>query len=667
MNRIKERFIILITVPVLKQVPAYVLYLAEEIQKLGGTFYIAVNGEIEEKSRLRLENLCDQVVLRKNEDYDIGAYREIILGQINAGTLADYGQVVLMNDSFYGPFYPFTDVFAEMDGCGTDFWGLSAHPKTQVRDQYFIEEHLQSYFLVINRRMFQSSAFFQFWADLPVKISSRELAIECFEKKFTQYFSKRGYSWASYIDKDLFTNQNIRMNYNPYAYSALEMLDTCRFPVLKRSIIPLKSMEHFANWDDTRKCLQFIDEKTAYDMNLIWDDLLPRYDINMLKNYLHLNYIISSNQQSQQRKEDRNLLFIVHSLYKKENVPELIFQIGDVLRRDEFQSCSLQILAQYSYICFLNFSDIPEESCYCDQKTIRQNLIDNLIRDEGYISNVLHVFEENARLGILFAADPFFSEIFDSSRRREWKSRQYMVMQEAVKRKGLRSIVSDEWMPETGMGSFWCRADLFKTEKGFSLLKEILEPDAGALSERKIDTGLEQGTDWIGCLPYLCQHFGYLIGEILSDDAAALRLSNYNYAMSAIVDASFEIGGIQSKQLHDYHIQLCQEIMRPHIVRFCAQYGLIYIYGAGAYGVIFAQLLDQEHIDYEGFIVSRGQYKDETLLGKPVYYLDEVRVDADQAGILAAVPPQVQPVIQRLCSEKNYRNLYCFGARIANK
>ena len=61
------------------------------------------------------------------------------------------------------------------------------------------------------------------------------------------------------------------------------------------------------------------------------------------------------------------------------------------------------------------------------------------------------------------------------------------------------------------------------------------------------------------------------------------------------------------------------------------------------------------------------EYKDETLLGKPVYYLDEVRVDADQAGILAAVPPQVQPVIQRLCSEKNYRNLYCFGARIANK
>lgn len=451
-------------------------------------------------------------------------------------------------------------------------------------------------------------------------------------------------------------------------YSSLEMIAAYHLPILKRSIIPMKNMEHFANWDDTRKCLQFIDEKTEYDMNLIWDDMLLRYDINMLKNHLHLSYIISSHQAEN---ISSRLLFIVHSRSKKEHIPDFVFRTGDVLWSDELLNCSMQYLSPYSFICFLNFSVISEEDCYCDQRTIGQNLAENLIRDENYISSIIKIFKENDRLGILFAADPFFSEIFDSRRRKEWRGQKHDDMRQLVKRQGLCSTVSDEWMPETGIGSFWCRAELFKQEKGFYLLSEIIKQGMYALSGRSDEThemmpGLIQDMDWLECLPYLCQHSGYLVGEVLSDDCAAQRLCNYQYALSAIAGASYESGGIQSKRLHDYHIQLCQKLIRPQLIDFCARHDYIYIYGAGEYGVIFAQLLNQEQIEYEGFLVSRGQYKDRVLFGKTVCYLDEVKQESDKVGIIAAVPLQVQPVIKSLCREQNFCNIFCFAVRIAN-
>lgn len=83
--------------------------------------------------------------------------------------------------------------------------------------------------------------------------------------------------------------------------------------------------------------------------------------------------------------------------------------------------------------------------------------------------------------------------------------------------------------------------------------------------------------------------------------------------------------------------------------------------------MIYAELLEHENIAYEGFLVSRGQHKEDMLLGKPVCHLDEVSKAAEKVGILAAVPPQIQPVVRKLCERQGYYNLYCFEARIANK
>lgn len=647
MNKSKRRLIVLVTVPLQQQIPEYVYCLARGIRRLDGDFYIVVNGSVKEDGRVGLESVCDRVVLRKNEDYDIGAYREIVMNRAAEGRLDDYGELVLLNDSFYGPIYPFTDVFEEMEKKAVDFWGLTAHPRTEAREQYFIEEHLQSYFLVVREHLLHSVDFRNFWMELPSKIPSRELAIESFEKRFTRYFSESGYSWASYIDRSIFSVPEIHRNYNPYAYSSLEMIEKYHLPVLKRSIIPLKSMEYFANWDDAGKCLQFIDKETDYNVDLIWDDLLLRFDVNMLKKYLHMTYVIAADRKAE---EGGRLLFVLYGGYGRERIPDWLNQHGDIVSWNGREtSISSEDLLRYDYLCFLNFKAIDKDARHCEKRTIFKNLMENLVKDERYVSSVIRVFEENRRLGILFSADPYFSEIFDG-RKKAWKNRKCGEMKQLAGERRYQCIVSEEWMPETCIGSFWCRTDLFAREEGAVLFSEILNGDA----------------EKINCLPYLCQHYGYLTGEVLSAECASERLCNYQYALSAITDASY-IYGINEGNLNNYHIRFCQQVMRHEVINFCAEYPKVYIYGAGAYGAIFANLLNREHITYEGFLVSRGQYKGESMLGKPIWYLDEIDANVDSVGILVAVPPQVQSVIQKICSKQGYHNLYCFKARIANK
>ena len=71
------------------------------------------------------ESIADKVVIRENKGFDIGAWQQGITEICGREELAKYDSLTLFNDSFFGPFYPFADIYKEMESRSKDYWGLS--------------------------------------------------------------------------------------------------------------------------------------------------------------------------------------------------------------------------------------------------------------------------------------------------------------------------------------------------------------------------------------------------------------------------------------------------------------------------------------------------------------------------------------------------------------
>lgn len=67
----------------------------------------------------------------------------------------------------------------------------------------------------------------------------------------------------------------------------------------------------------------------------------------------------------------------------------------------------------------------------------------------------------------------------------------------------------------------------------------------------------------------------------------------------------------------------------------------IYCYGAGNYGKIVGYALLDMKIQFKGFLVSNGNVKLKTVLGKPVWQLDEINI-SESDYILITVNEMLQ-------------------------
>ena len=80
-------------------------------------------------------------------------------------------------------------------------------------------------------------------------------------------------------------------------------------------------------------------------------------------------------------------------------------------------------------------------------------------------------------------------------------------------------------------------------------------------------------------------------------------------------------------------VEKFQEIYKGSIVSFAKKYKIIYIYGAGYWGKYYRQLLADNGVDINGFLVS--DY--EEITGEDIYHLSEVLPTELETGILVAV------------------------------
>ncbi|WP_419248027.1 rhamnan synthesis F family protein [Streptococcus equinus] len=245
----------------------YKIIFLEALAKIVDEAHIVVNGELSQSDVERLEKI-GKVTLRENKGYDVAAFRAGILN-LGQERLKEYDQLLLVNDTNIGPFKDLETVFSTIDSKSLDFWGVSLgeiQPDfTGLNPFGYIPEHIQTYFLVIERSLLHQKSFYRYWEKLG-DTDSRQKAIGKHETFFTKHFANLGFRYDALIrdttDSAMYIHPLRVLNQGSplIKYSALSNYNDNQFiwqGLERQSEIP--------------ELISYIEEKTDYPVEIITD------------------------------------------------------------------------------------------------------------------------------------------------------------------------------------------------------------------------------------------------------------------------------------------------------------------------------------------------------------------------------------------------------------
>ena len=237
------------------RIPDYVVRYLQELKKTESDIVFISDNPVLPSEVKKIKNLVLYARFEKHGEYDFGSYKRGLNYLLDHHLLKDNSELILCNDSAYGPFFPLSDIFHKMNQRNIDFWGMSFNKKFQY--------HLQSYFLYFrNSKLIQNDL-----RDFLNKVHREEKkdnVIQNYEVALTEYLNQKGYREDSFIPKDVpFADMDDIILSLP-----IQLIDKYRFPFLKRYIFT-----HPGWLVLSPDCFSYIHEKFPDFYGLIISDL----------------------------------------------------------------------------------------------------------------------------------------------------------------------------------------------------------------------------------------------------------------------------------------------------------------------------------------------------------------------------------------------------------
>ncbi|MBR6344907.1 MAG: hypothetical protein IKR70_04155, partial [Lachnospiraceae bacterium] len=222
----------------------YIGYLLDDISPLFSKLVIVCNGFLLPESREKLEKYSQNIFVRENKGFDFCAWKEAMFDYLGYARVREYDELVLFNDSFFGPLHSFSHIFGYMENRQYDFWGLSVHGEVNTVKNMcpygYRPRYIQTYFISFNKRMLNDEVFIQFWKGIPVYSNFQEVSEKC-SAVLTKFFEDRGYRWGVYSDtSDL--EESREKNICHHAFNCLELIENRNYPIIKRKSFVLGKM-----------------------------------------------------------------------------------------------------------------------------------------------------------------------------------------------------------------------------------------------------------------------------------------------------------------------------------------------------------------------------------------------------------------------------------------
>ena len=109
----------------------YIDYLLSSIKNVLGHMIIVINGTADKEALDMFSKYTAEIIRMEDAVFDFSAWKHVIVEACGRERLKEISSMVFLDDSFFGPFRPFEDIFQKMEN--TDFWGLSAYGEISLR------------------------------------------------------------------------------------------------------------------------------------------------------------------------------------------------------------------------------------------------------------------------------------------------------------------------------------------------------------------------------------------------------------------------------------------------------------------------------------------------------------------------------------------------------
>lgn len=175
-----------------------VLKTISQLSMVVSRLIIVCNMELDEGEMSKLLQYTDEVVIRKNVGFDMGAYADVITKYIGEEQLCFFDEVVLCNDTFFGPFVPMADIVDKMRRKQVDICGLNIVNRG-------ILTHIQSYFLLFGKRTIETGDLYRYFQEEvnPLEDDIKQVYGTA-EPYLWEYFREKGYGLGALIDTECF-------------------------------------------------------------------------------------------------------------------------------------------------------------------------------------------------------------------------------------------------------------------------------------------------------------------------------------------------------------------------------------------------------------------------------------------------------------------------------
>ncbi len=551
---------------------SYIPYMLDDLKKNVSDMIVVINGALNDAGRAMFKSYTDSVIERENKGFDVWAYKTA-LDSLGWQKLADYDEIVLMNFTMMGPVYPFKDMFDTMAAKDLDFWGITQFYKTdfdpwgKLPDGY-IPDHIQSHFIAVRSSLLNSDAFHDYWDNMPMITGYLDSVIN-HESRFTKHFEKAGFKWEVYCD----AKELAPYSYQPAVGLAKRMVEEYKCPIFKRRSF-MQDYDVILNescGQEAYELFKFLDEKTDYDVNLIWDNLLRVENQADLKKNLQWNYILSSTTAYDENAAKGRRIALVMHIHFLDLVDECARYASsmpdgtDMYVTTNTEEKKAAIEAAFSKICtgkldvrvvpnrgrdvgpflveFRPYLDDYDYICHVHDKKAGQSkpgsiglsfaykCFENTLKSKEYVLNVLDVFEKNERAGLLSPPPPNHSDYYFTLGL-EWGAN-YENTASLAKELGIDVSIKQDKEPIAPLGSFFfARAKalkpLFAREWTYDDFPEEPVADDGTILH-----AVER------IYPFSAQAAGLYPGWIMAESGAAMEITNLNHMLRQLNNVIF--------------------------------------------------------------------------------------------------------------------------------
>jgi rhamnosyltransferase len=580
----------------------YRTYYLQELRKVTDYIVAVVNGILTAESRDALELLADDILVRNNTGLLVYGWIDG-LKHIGWDKLYEYDELLMLNDSFFGPFFPPDEMFSAMEKGNADFYGVMKNFEekeyTTIAGRPLKHDHFRGsicYFYVIRKRLLHSIEFRTYWEQEPI-IQEDWDAYFFNEINFYDYVIDAGFRAAAYQSDKLQGVFFDNLTHNMYRLIKDDRIPFARARPFATDMRDQSLQIGYAK--DPRQTLEFIDKHTDYDVNLIWDYILRTKKISDIYGQLQLEYVVAKDSVEKAFLYDKNIAVILHIYYEDcveicvtycENFPEKTdFYVTTtsvktkeaILKAFKCRnlSCACTIRpnvgvamsslwvtyaevvtgGKYEYICYFHDkkSNYSHFSIIGEQFAIR--LYENLFGTSEIVKNIINLFEDNPRLGVLGAPLVYHGDYFFTAQNAWQKNYENVV--NLSKRLGLKTEIDTKNMPVFPAGDmFWFRSDALKKAIG-----KCLEYDDFDV-KYEIDFTFMHAIERIYGLA--AQDAGYYYADVINTDNARSDLVNYQYMlyklMEIISDKGYFVYNFESVKQIFYKIGETKEALTWH-------------------------------------------------------------------------------------------------------